>query len=253
MEKIKFINKKGAIVRFIKEAPFTNLLYWKYTEFLVGKNHRKKSVNVVFEDVFKNAQWAKSQKESISGPGSILKVTQNLINELPIFFKKHEINSILDCPCGDFNWMKEIDLSKVNYIGGDIIQELVNQNNLSYQTNRINFIHIDLIKDILPEVDLIFVRDCLVHFSFEMIVSFFENLSLSKIKFVMLTNFPLTKNNFDITTGNWRPLNFQLAPFNFSEPVDVIFEKCIESYGQYPDKSLAMYKVDDVKKYLASI
>jgi len=32
-------------------------------------------------------------------------------------FEELEISSILDIPCGDFNWMKEINLDKYKYIG----------------------------------------------------------------------------------------------------------------------------------------
>jgi hypothetical protein len=37
---------------------------------------------------------------------------------------------MLDAPCGDFNWMKEVDLSAVHYTGGDIVEPLVNSNHL---------------------------------------------------------------------------------------------------------------------------
>lgn len=59
------------------------------------------------------------------GHGSNLKQTQEIINQLPNIFKQHGVHSILDLPCGDYNWMKHVDLSDINYIGGDIVPKLL--------------------------------------------------------------------------------------------------------------------------------
>ena len=39
-----------------------------------------------------------------------------------------EIKRLFDAPCGDFNWMKEVHLLDVDYIGGDIVSSLVLNN-----------------------------------------------------------------------------------------------------------------------------
>ena len=36
---------------------------------------------------------------------------------------------MLDIPCGDFYWMKEVDLKDIEYIGADIVDELIKKNN----------------------------------------------------------------------------------------------------------------------------
>lgn len=36
--------------------------------------------------------------------------------------KKYSIKSILDIPCGDFSWMKKIELDGIEYIGADIVK-----------------------------------------------------------------------------------------------------------------------------------
>ena len=58
--------------------------------------------------------------ETYSGPGSLLKNTENLIIELNNFIKDKHIKSIIDVPCGDFNYMKHIDLNGINYKGFDV-------------------------------------------------------------------------------------------------------------------------------------
>jgi hypothetical protein len=46
--------------------------------------------------------------ESRSGNGSTLVQTAVIRDEIPLLFKELNIKSVLDAPCGDFNWMKEI-------------------------------------------------------------------------------------------------------------------------------------------------
>ena len=37
-------------------------------------------------------------------------------------------SSLLDLPCGDFHWMQHTDLSGVQYIGGDLVGDLIECN-----------------------------------------------------------------------------------------------------------------------------
>ncbi len=158
------------------------------------------------------------------------------------------MKSFLDAPCGDFNWMKHVNKSGLKYIGGDIVQGLVDLNNKRYGTDQISFIKLNIISDPLPKVDLVFVRDCLVHFNDENIQLFFINLIKSEIKYLMTTNFPITKNNYDITMGNFRFINLLRSPYNLPKEIDILWEESIETYGQCPDKSLFLWEVNDIRQ-----
>lgn len=50
--------------------------------------------------------------ESKSGGGSTISSTTTLRHFLPIFFQKYNIKTILDIPCGDYNWMKMVEKKK---------------------------------------------------------------------------------------------------------------------------------------------
>ena len=56
----------------------------------------------------------------------------------------------------------------------------------------------DLINDDLPKVDLIIVRDCLVHFSNKDIFKAIENIKQSKSKYLLVTTFSDLKKNENI-------------------------------------------------------
>ena len=57
--------------------------------------------------------------------------------------------------------MKHVDLEGVEYIGAEIVDELVQQNTEQFGTGGVRFQKLNIIKDNLPDVDLILCRDCL--------------------------------------------------------------------------------------------
>ncbi|HUM51738.1 MAG TPA: class I SAM-dependent methyltransferase [Chitinophagales bacterium] len=211
--------------------------------FFLNKDEKKSTdiqVGDVFKDIYQNNTW--QDDESVSGTGSNLKQTQEIINQLPNIFKQHAVHSILDLPCGDYNWMKHVDLSDINYIGGDIVPEIINKNNQQYASSSVSFVELNLITDKLPDVDLVFCRDCLVHLSIAQIMDALQNIKKSNAKYLLTTSFTNTKLNRDIVTGDWRPINLEIVPFNL-KPIYTLVEKCTEFDGMYKDKSLILLEL----------
>lgn len=203
-----------------------------------------KPIASVFSDIYYNRGFG--SQGSFSGSGSDLSQTSVIRQEIPILLKGIYAKSLLDAPCGDFHWMKETKLDIDRYIGGDIVPDLIAQNQQKYSCETREFITLDIAKDNLPQVDIILCRDCLVHFSFKDITSTIKNFKKSKSKYLLTTTFTGLSRNSNIFTGQWRPINLQLPPFNFPEPIKLINEKCTEAGGKYSDKSLGLWKFDDV-------
>jgi hypothetical protein len=187
--------------------------------------------------------------ESRSGPGSELSDTVMIRKALPLIWKKYDIKTFLDVPCGDFNWMKEVDKTAIEYIGGDIVDELVASNNKSYRTERIEFRTIDITKDAIPTVDMIFCRDCLVHLSFENIAKALSNFARSGCKYLMLTSYPLTVKNHDISDGNFREINLFKEPFNLPRKY---LHKVKEKSRRFSeiDRTMYLWDIGDITKVL---
>jgi hypothetical protein len=81
----------------------------------------------IFTKIYNNNSW--QGDFSRSGPSSNLRRTEELRKNLPILIKKFKINSLLDLPCGDFAWFKElINKLDISYIGGDVVDELIIEN-----------------------------------------------------------------------------------------------------------------------------
>jgi hypothetical protein len=198
----------------------------------------------VFFDFYEENRWGSD--ESTSGRGSELKQTERLIEQLPHLFNKLGITSLLDLPCGDFNWMKSVLPDEIDYIGGDIVNNIIIENNNKYQSDKRSFKQLDLLTSMLPTTDAIFCRDCLVHFSYADIIQAMSNITATKAKYLITTSFVERQTNKDIVIGNWRPLNLLIEPFNFPRPFDILFEGCTESDGAYKDKALCVWKIEDL-------
>ena len=110
-------------------------------------------------------------------------------------------------PCGDFNWMKEIraDLD-VDYIGVDIVKELVDHRQRRYGDERTRFAHLDITRDPLPTADLMMARDFFIHLSFADANCAIENFLRSGMEYLLTGTAPvgdMVVNN-DMRTGKAR-------------------------------------------------
>jgi len=204
--------------------------------------YRVKRRKSIFIEIYKKNGFM--GVESVSGPGSSLKQTNIIRRELPELLKALDVRSLLDAPCGDFNWMKDLSLDIESYIGIDIVPDLIRINSAQYSNGSRRFICLDIVKDSLPSVDLILCRDCFVHLAFFEILRALRNFSQSNSKYILTTTFTSVQKNEDIITGFWRPINLQRAPFNFPAPIKIINEGCTEGNGMYPDKCLGLWKLD---------
>lgn len=178
------------------------------------KKIKKNDHAFIFSEIYKKNLW-KSQ-ESRSGEGSELSQTKNLIEILPSMLEQFQIKTIIDAPCGDFNWMKHVPLNRdLHYIGLDIVPELINDNQKKYGNSQYRFQLADLTKNQLPKAELLFCRDCLFHLSYKDIYLVLNNFVQSDIPFLLTTTHLNTSNfkNSDIQTGSFRQIDLFSEPF----------------------------------------
>ncbi len=209
--------------------------------YLAHYRFKRMGVHQIFETIYNENHWGDGQ--SRSGTGSNIQNTEKVVEIVTQIITSLKINTMLDIPCGDFNWMKRVELTNVNYVGCDIVDKVVSLNQEKYSTETINFRTQNILEP-LTKVDLIFVRDCLVHFSYDHIKLAIESIKKSGSTYLATTSFPM-HNNHDIITGDWRPVNLQSAPFNFPTPLFIHRENCLED-ERYADKSLAVWKISDL-------
>ena len=205
--------------------------------------------SVVFERIYRENLWG--SPESRSGPGSTREQALKVAPDFRKILDHLGIKSILDAPCGDFNWMSSMDLNGIQYTGVDIVGDLIEKNQSRYQRTGIQFINLNLIQNSLPKADLILNRDCLVHFSYEDIGRALKNMIRSGSTYLMTSSFSGQSLNFDITTGDWRPLNLEIHPFYFPKPQMVIPEPVEKKYRlENKGKMLAVWDLKALERHL---
>ncbi|MEQ9459902.1 MAG: class I SAM-dependent methyltransferase [Phycisphaeraceae bacterium] len=193
----------------------------------------------IFTDYYTRNHWGND--ESRSGPGSTLFYTRSLRNNLPELISKLNITSMLDLPCGDFHWMRTVDLAGVDYLGADIVEPLIHANRQQHAGPRRRFEVINLLEDQLPKVDIIVCRDCLFHFSFQNVAKALAAIKNSGSTYLLTTTHP-RGTNINIATGRWFPINLTAEPFNLPKPRHSIRDS---AWG-YRRRDMALWRIEDI-------
>ncbi|KAA0023851.1 class I SAM-dependent methyltransferase [Antrihabitans cavernicola] len=204
---------------------------------------RFKSRQDIFSGVYESTAWGSD--ESGSGTGSELRATANIREELPRLLTKLGAETLLDAPCGDWNWLSQIELPVSHYFGIDIVPQVIAANNAKYASAARTFTVGDLVEDSLPRADVVLCRDCLVHVSFQDARAILDNFRRSGATWVLINTYPeVTSNHNQLTGPEWRRLNFHLPPFNFPEPVETIADG-----GQVDPSQLALWRLADLPQF----
>lgn len=201
-----------------------------------------------FTFYYENNTWG--DNESVSGRGSTIEYTNTLRKSLRELFSSYNIKSIVDAPCGDFNWFRLIDLADISYHGCDIVPPLIENNCNLYSTNNIKFSVLNIIHDEIPKCDLLICRDVFFHFSNNDILLSIKNILRSDVKYILTTTFDSSIKNVDIETGDYRALNLQLEPFLFPQPILFIDDS---NNGESLNRCLALWDRELLINYLSDM
>ena len=204
----------------------------------------------IFTEIYRQRAWGSN--ESVSGPGATLARAQTFKGDLAALLTEIKVTSVLDAGCGDFNWMKEVNLDSVRYLGIDVVSDIIAVNQRKYGKDSRTFASLNMITNQMPHVDVILCRDTLVHLSLRDIFATLENFKRSGSIYLLTTTFVDYRNNEDIRTGGWRRLNLEHEPFNFPPPIAVIDEQCKHTSGIYADKRLALWALKDLPQALSA-
>jgi len=208
----------------------------KLRQYWSRLNARFKTTKQRFTSIYRRGGFG-GNGETVSGRGSTLQATAHIRERLPLILRQYNVSTLLDAPCGDFNWMKEIvdkePMRGVRYIGVDIVAEIVKNNVRLYGTESVRFIEADIVSDPLPAADMVLCRDCFIHLSNSDVVKALKNFHRHGIRYILTNSFRDIATNKNINTGSWRQLNLEVAPFGFPKPIEVIEEKNYGSNGKF--------------------
>jgi len=176
-----------------------------------------------FTKTYKEFKWHMGTGESRSGIGSSLKYTESVRQELPKIIDRLGVNSIFDCSCGDWNWMKHISSKFHRYVGNDVVEEMVDNNTTLYGNERISFVQGDMLTSMKKysdkEFDLLLCRHTLEHLPVDYIKDALNEMKrISKYALITSTDLFKTKshqddadNQFRFDGVSYRPINLEVG------------------------------------------
>jgi hypothetical protein len=197
---------------------------------------------------YRGAKWQANifieKYGNFCGSGSTLESTIDVRDFLPKIFKKYGIKSMVDAPCGDFSWMKTVNLEGVDYCGYDILDFVLEaaRNNGPGK----NFILQDIIDLPINKADLIQCRDFLFHIENQEILKVIDNFKRSGSTYLLSTTFKEINVIYDLsdeekTEGyGWRPINLELDFYGLGTPL----ERIDETGPRVKGRSVGLWKLN---------
>ncbi|MEP6887894.1 MAG: class I SAM-dependent methyltransferase, partial [Nitrospirales bacterium] len=141
--------------------------------------------------------------------------------------KKRSIKKVIDLGCGDFRVGNLIDKSSVQYIGVDIVPDLISTNKKLYSSSNVSFLCLNAVQDDLPDGDLCLVRQLFQHLSNEHISQILQKCK--KYKYVIVSEHLPTGDNivpnldmnahWDIRAIQNSGVFIDKAPFNYKSEI----------------------------------
>ena len=207
--------------------------------------------SLIFTTIHRYNLWANS--ESVSGDGSSLNYTEQLRSELPKLISSLRIHSILDAPCGDFNWfntmLQESGIT-LNYTGVDIVKPLIKKNQSIYSIpGNIRFLRANVLKYKMDKYDAVLSRDFLFHLSFSDSQKFLVRFYESKSKYLITSSYPKVEKNTEINSGQFREINLFKPPYSFEDKGNLKIKDYITGFSE---RYLYVFSREEISAALAN-
>lgn len=161
-----------------------------------------------FEAIHRDDRWT-----NVSGPGSHPDSTIEYRAFLARFMEANVVGSVTDLGCGDWQFSRYIDWSRVKYTGLDVVPAIIERNVNLYAVPGIEFRPLKSTDD-LPGGDLLLAKEVLQHLPNDTVIEYLAVIA-RRYRFALLTNAiePVVLANADIEFGGW-PLRLDQAPFS---------------------------------------
>lgn len=179
-----------------------------------------------FTEIYDKAVWGINEDgEGHSGGGSTQTNTVVYRKYLQKFLKDHNIKTVVDIGCGDWEFSKLLKWDGINYIGYDVVKSVIEKADSQHGSNHIHFVHANFLNEDLPEADLLICKDVLQHLNQDEIVRFLPQLK--KYKHCLITN-DYKPESFKNKGSHKRDafINLKKPPFNIKGE-NVLKYKCI--------------------------
>lgn len=195
-----------------------------------------------FTDIYRQNRWG--CPETVSGPGSALDACSSILERLPGWIGTLGIRSVVDLGCGDFHWASKVDMGITDYDGYDIVEPLIEKNRALHGKPNIRFHHRNIMDMMIPQADLVVVKDVLIHLPNCLGVELLEKIKTSGSLWLAATTSPgwEAKTRLGMFVGGFSPTDLEQAPYSLGTPQEVLK---VPHRADLPEKFLALWKLRD--------
>lgn len=210
--------------------------------------------------------------ETADGPGATLALTEGLRVWLADVLRRSKILTMLDAACGDWSWMRLVDLGNIEYTGWDVDPGRIDtcrrriaegdfvspgstkdplaagRPNVSFAVK--NLLTVDPVE--LAEWELVLCRDMLMHVTNEHISTVLDKVRAGGTLLLLTTTFPGADNSvrrWDAAKATWQgymeqAMDLTKPPFNLPQPLEA-FDEQLGPHGILAvPRQLALFKIN---------
>jgi SAM-dependent methyltransferase len=158
----------------VKRLVPSGLLRLRSRQLLASSRLRygKMTPKETFSEIYRRGLWS-----SGSGTGSGEKFSKEYCDLVSQFARERGVKRVVDVGCGDFRVGRLIAAAGFEYIGIDVVPELIERHQSQFGGGRISFLCLDATTERPPAADLCLIRQVLQHLSNVEIASMLDNCS----------------------------------------------------------------------------
>ena len=201
----------------------------------------------LFTETYTHNKWGSS--ESRSGFGSNLAYTEWVRKLIVELIEDKGVHTIWDCSCGDWNWMKEISDRLPNYIGNDIVEDIVKINTEKFGGEKIRFQSGDMLFGLRElgdsSIDLILCRHTLEHLPSYYAIEVVREIRRVAKRALITSNTHEGNSSIQPNGSNSRVINLEKDEYHMilGEP----FSKHWDSIGEQPASKITTLNLYEFK------
>lgn len=204
---------------------------WRFISLKKEISVDNKVLENIFTQIYTGFGWHMGDGESRSGFGSSNRYTSVFKKDLIHTLNEYNISSILDCSCGDWNWMRTISHEFKNYVGIDLVKPMIDDNIKNYENENVKFIHTDMISYMETledaEIDLTIIRHTLEHLPFSYAMkAVAEAKRVSRFSFITSYSENIMNHDLNFPDKTYRPISLINNPFVsiLGEPIKLFYD-----------------------------
>jgi len=164
-------------------------------------------------------------------------------------FQRFQITSMVDAPCGDWNYMKLVNLSGIDYQGFDISEVQIERHKQRYTRDGVRFGVLNLVTTVPPRADLVLSREFWFHIRPEVAARVLQNVRASGARYLITTTHPDVRSNRQPANlwghgedWGYYDINVEKPPLSLSAKSMVAEARETFSWPKYP-RYLRMYRL----------